>query len=106
MKKYLVEKISNHVQLDEIRKDWEEIHRVDPMANIYNSWLWFRGWTKKANQEWLVVTVRDSKSNSYISFMPLCYTNNKFGYRAVYEAISGLFGVDIGDDKQRQPFLY
>ena len=78
MKKYLVEKISSHVQLDEIRKDWEEIHRVDPMANIYNSWLWFKGWAKKANQEWLVVTVRDSKSNSYVAFLPLCFTDNKF----------------------------
>jgi len=29
------------------------------------------------------------------------YRNNKFGYRAVYEAAAGLFGFDAGDDEER-----
>lgn len=77
MKKISVNKINNHIQLNKIRRDWERIYQADSKSQIYCSWSWFNGWARRAGSKWIVVTVKDLVSDTYVAFFPLCIENKK-----------------------------
>ena len=83
MEKLKVEQINNHFHLNKIRRDWEKIYQADTKSQIYCSWLWFKGWAERSESKWIVVTVKDSQSDTYIAFLPLHIENKK------------LFGINL-----------
>jgi CelD/BcsL family acetyltransferase involved in cellulose biosynthesis len=63
--------IDNFHRFDELKANWETVYLADPHAQIFASWMWFRGWFEMTPYAWFVLAVRTDETSPYVAFFPL-----------------------------------
>jgi CelD/BcsL family acetyltransferase involved in cellulose biosynthesis len=63
--------INDIAQFDNLNATWDHVYAADPHTTFFSSWTWLKGWFEATDDNWCILTVRESKKLNYVAFLPV-----------------------------------
>lgn len=84
-----VDRITDLDSLGSIEREWEAVHRADPVATVFTSSAWLRGRLSALADPWCVLAARPGAGEPVVALLPLRFLPSSPGARFCWETEQG-----------------